>query len=319
MKTKNKWMSDILDTTKLVNVNIPGTHDSGTHGTIVPFAKTQDWTIEEQLNEGIRFLDIRLSKIISKDTLPGNILPSFYILMHGLAPVGGNFMEDVYTPVYNFLSKNPSEMIFMSIKSEKSTLLIDHEDIKDFLKLDKFYDSLKKIEDVILEDVRGKIVLLNRVTKKQNYFWDDLNIQDVYELKMGSYQQVIIPAVKERTQKICYPTLSGIKCYEQVLIPAVKERTQTMPDGWKYEEKTDHISKFLKINSANLSSKLNINFLTASSSSPEFFVPFTNGVSKNASIQNSYIAKKNWIANGMIFPMDYPTDSAIEKIISSNH
>ncbi|MCG8804103.1 hypothetical protein G1K75_00285 [Tenacibaculum finnmarkense] len=320
MINNKKWMSNISDKTKLVNVNIPGTHDSGTFGTVVAFTKTQDWSIEKQLKNGIRFLDIRLSKIISAGTIkPITTIPPQYILMHGPAPVGGNFLEDIYTPIFRFLENNPSEMIFMSIKSENSIFTIDHEDMKYFLKLDKFYDQPKKIEDVELQDVRGKVVLLNRVTENEGYSWNKLNIQDKYELEMGYYQQVIVPGVKERTQKICYPTFSGLKCYEQVIIPEVKERTQSVPNGWKYEKKTEHISNFIKSNHTNPSNKLNINFLTASSSNPQFYVPFTNGVSTNSRIQNSYIVRKNWSANGMIFPMDYPVNECINKIIESNN
>ena len=58
------WMSLLDENLRLNQVSIPGTHDSGTH--YVAFiksihAKTQSLNIKEQLEHGIRYLDIRLS------------------------------------------------------------------------------------------------------------------------------------------------------------------------------------------------------------------------------------------------------------------
>ena len=60
--TKN-WMSMLPNSTKLKDVSIPGTHDLGARygGDIV---EAQSWTVKEQLNAGIRFLDIRESELL---------------------------------------------------------------------------------------------------------------------------------------------------------------------------------------------------------------------------------------------------------------
>ena len=59
----NNWMSGLSDDTKLCDINIPGTHDSGTTYTTAVIsgiiASCQDDTIPEQLQKGIRYLDIR--------------------------------------------------------------------------------------------------------------------------------------------------------------------------------------------------------------------------------------------------------------------
>ncbi|WP_420571564.1 phosphatidylinositol-specific phospholipase C domain-containing protein [Kordia sp.] len=310
------WMSNLSNSKKLININIPGTHDSGTHGTVVPFAKTQSWSVERQLNNGIRFLDIRLSKSAKIPGVSEFLLANIFILKHGVAPVGGTFVDAVLVPVYEFLRKNPQETVLMSIKSEESTFKITSDDMKEFAALSYFYDHKKDIKNVELGDVRGKIVLLNRVTDDHGYAWANFKKQDVYELEMKHYEQIIVPEVKERTQRVCMP-FTDI-CYEQVIIIGVKERTKRMPCGWDYAKKTENISKFLKDNKDNVENKLNINFLTASSSDFVNYFAFTNGVEMNAIIQNEFIAKKNWYANGMVFPMDFPTPEAIEKIVSSN-
>lgn len=316
MASASNWMSSIPNSRKIIHVNIPGTHDSGTFNTVVPYAQTQSWSISEQLNNGIRFFDIRLSKVveIGEEKLP------VYILMHGPAPVGGELYNDVLAPIRDFLLSNPSEMVFMSIKEENSRLDMGNADLAFFTQVfPLFYDHHKGLRELTMGDVRGKVVMLNRVTEDYGYVWKDLNIQDEYELEMTYYQQVIVPGVRERTVRICKPwSFDTNDCYEQVIVPGVQERTQSVPVGWDYNKKTEHIATFLRRNTSNPENNLNINFLTASSSDVKFLVPFPHGVAKNATQQNRFIARKNWQANGMIFPMDYPTQEAIDKIITSN-
>ena len=53
-----EWMSGINDDTRLIDMSIPGTHDSGaTHSIFDVAGKCQDLTIKEQLNVGTRFFD----------------------------------------------------------------------------------------------------------------------------------------------------------------------------------------------------------------------------------------------------------------------
>ena len=63
MKNLENWMSRIDDSKKLILMNIPGTHDSAAYCmNRISFkcAKTQDLTIKEQLEIGIRDFDIRI-------------------------------------------------------------------------------------------------------------------------------------------------------------------------------------------------------------------------------------------------------------------
>lgn len=61
MVLPNAWMSKLNDTDTIDRINIPGTHDSGTsYLNSDNYHHTQDQTIGEQLQMGIRFLDIRL-------------------------------------------------------------------------------------------------------------------------------------------------------------------------------------------------------------------------------------------------------------------
>ena len=59
-----EWMKYIDDSLKINQINIPGTHDSGCYDTVWTVAQcsdTQSLTIKEQLEHGIRYLDIRLA------------------------------------------------------------------------------------------------------------------------------------------------------------------------------------------------------------------------------------------------------------------
>ena len=63
--TKN-WMSYLKDSIPVTEINLPGTHDSGTAYLQVPLVGslvggTQDYTIDKQMEKGIRAFDIRLS------------------------------------------------------------------------------------------------------------------------------------------------------------------------------------------------------------------------------------------------------------------
>ncbi|MBR4296566.1 MAG: phosphatidylinositol phosphodiesterase, partial [Bacteroidaceae bacterium] len=54
-----EWMKSVPDATPLCQLSIPGTHDSGALDGGEAF-QTQELTIEEQLEGGIRCFDIRL-------------------------------------------------------------------------------------------------------------------------------------------------------------------------------------------------------------------------------------------------------------------
>ena len=63
------WMESVDGSTYLSQMSIPGTHDSAASSKDsllcedYTFCKTQEKTIYEQLNGGVRFLDIRLKHI----------------------------------------------------------------------------------------------------------------------------------------------------------------------------------------------------------------------------------------------------------------
>jgi 1-phosphatidylinositol phosphodiesterase len=150
------WMKYVDGNLTLSELTIPGTHDTGTFRlqSLGP-AKCQELKLSEQLQAGIRFLDIRVAK--------GDKNDGVLWLYHGKPPLGVPLnvtFAAIADYCYGFLEANPSETILMSVKQEfgdsiarwfKSTISSRH---------DQWY--LGNSEVPKLDEVRGKIVLLRR-------------------------------------------------------------------------------------------------------------------------------------------------------------
>ena len=101
------WMTSLNGALPLSQFSIPGTHDSGAR--FEPFpgsAKCQNLTITEQLNAGVRFLDIRCRHV-----------DNAFTIHHGQVYQNINF-TDVLNSTLGFLDANPGETVIMSVKEE---------------------------------------------------------------------------------------------------------------------------------------------------------------------------------------------------------
>ena len=153
----NNWMQDIEDNRLVCKMSIPGTHDTGAY-TGNAWVKTQDKNIEQQLNSGIRFFDIRLVH-------QNGVLK----LCHGSHIFDTTFVGDVLKTTAEFLKEHPSETIIMTIKR-------DHDLDKDGGT--KYRGALQKAlegdraltpymvksfrSDFTLGDLRGKMLIISR-------------------------------------------------------------------------------------------------------------------------------------------------------------
>ena len=208
------WMSKVDDDTPLKQLFIPGTHDSGTFagnfhliqlvhtaditairylidkipGITLYYGRTQNWNVSKQLENGIRFLDIRISD--------SNMFHSYkFQIRHG-DDVGwgwvyhsyyGDFKKGIFDKVIEFLQINDQETVLMSIKKEGKNSTLDIKQFeKDFLEDSHFFTGSDA--NVTLKAVRGKIVLFSRSgfipsEKRPGIKWGDtenFNIQDNY-------------------------------------------------------------------------------------------------------------------------------------------
>ena len=178
------WMKNVSDDTRLIDMSIPGSHDSGaTHSIFDVAGKCQDLSIEEQLKIGTRFFDLRLQLV--KDE---------FRIIHG--PVDQNLkFKDVLNSLVNYIEKYNSEFIIISIKQEDSSI----DSLKSFeevltsnLKEHESFISFNKSFPETIKTLRGKIHIISRYNLDYGYpayyGWsddtsftlDNLYVQDNY-------------------------------------------------------------------------------------------------------------------------------------------
>jgi 1-phosphatidylinositol phosphodiesterase len=168
--TSSDWMS-IIDGNKLLSeINIPGTHESGTmhNNCDLGEGKCQDMMPIDILNAGGRILDLRLHY---HNAWPGE---DAFIIRHGICHCYTdsshgeelNF-DHVLDDCIDFLTANPKETVILLIKQNsdsnetiKFTQLMEG---KRYLDNDNYKDKIY-LGDTIpkLDDVRGKIVWVRR-------------------------------------------------------------------------------------------------------------------------------------------------------------
>ncbi|KAF8865444.1 phosphatidylinositol phospholipase-like protein C [Acephala macrosclerotiorum] len=110
------WMGKLKNETPLSALSIPGTHNSPTHHTALPSVRCQAVSVKEQLNNGVRFLDIRV-----QPESPANPSKDGLILVHSAFPIsltGNKYFRDLINTVHAFLEENPSETVIISLKRE---------------------------------------------------------------------------------------------------------------------------------------------------------------------------------------------------------
>jgi 1-phosphatidylinositol phosphodiesterase len=149
------WMLP-LDSTKLISeVTIPGTHDSGAHQGGAG-AECQTMSIEQQLNRGIRYFDIRCRHIQDR-----------FAIYHGAYRQDLLFGNDVLKICLDFLKNNPTEFLVFAIQSASS----EKDNSRSFEETFRWYIGEKyqcdanwylKNEIPSIQDVRGKIILIRR-------------------------------------------------------------------------------------------------------------------------------------------------------------
>jgi 1-phosphatidylinositol phosphodiesterase len=102
------WMAALDESLTLDQINIPGTHDSGTYGgSGVEGSRTQAMTITQQLNAGIRWLDLRL--------WPEGSDMRVY---HGIVAMP-LLLSTILMDIKDFLAAHPNEVVITCVKLEK--------------------------------------------------------------------------------------------------------------------------------------------------------------------------------------------------------
>ncbi|KAF2002793.1 1-phosphatidylinositol phosphodiesterase precursor [Amniculicola lignicola CBS 123094] len=157
------WMKALSSTLPLSAISIPGTHNSHTHYHALPSVRCQMVPVQTQLENGIRFLDIRVQPSHAEDASKKELY-----LVHGAFPVsltGTKYLEPMLKTCYEFLEKHPTETILVSLKREGVGSSTD-ELLSQILEQHYFAPN-KSIWHTsprlpYLGDVRGKLVLVRR-------------------------------------------------------------------------------------------------------------------------------------------------------------
>ncbi|PJG58680.1 phosphatidylinositol-specific phospholipase C [Aeromonas cavernicola] len=170
------WMVNLSDKLSIDRVSILGTHDSGSlyGGDIV---QTQSMSIANQLNAGVRFLDIRLRHI-----------NDVFAIHHDLV-FQNQFFGDVLNQAEKFLSDNPTEFILMRIKKEYTeegnTRRFD-ETLADYINRYSsiIYAANNGYSLPSVAEVRGKVVMLDDTGTYPpvGIRYDRFSIQDEYKV-----------------------------------------------------------------------------------------------------------------------------------------
>lgn len=151
------WMQEIEDNRLVCKMSIPGTHDTAAD-TGNGWTQTQEKSIKEQLNSGIRFFDIRLVH-------DNGVLK----LCHASVVFNKTLTEDVLRTTADFLRDHPSETVIMTLKR-------DHDYDKDGAM--KYKQALTRAleadpslsaymagnfrSNFTMKDLRGKMLLISR-------------------------------------------------------------------------------------------------------------------------------------------------------------
>ncbi|KAF2182174.1 PLC-like phosphodiesterase [Zopfia rhizophila CBS 207.26] len=159
----SNWMSGLPSNLPLSALSIPGTHNSHTYYRALPSVRCQVVSVKTQLENGIRFLDIRVQPAHATDTSKKDLY-----LVHGAFPVsltGTKYLEPILKTCCEFLENHPGETILISLKREGVGNSTDGH-LSQIL--EKHYITPNKgkwhigTEIPYLKDVRGKLVLVRR-------------------------------------------------------------------------------------------------------------------------------------------------------------
>ncbi len=288
------WMKKIDNYTIICDINLPGTHDSCTKYCQFSFiSKCQKTDINEQLNSGIRFLDIRVEK--DNEGLK---------LVHDISACktpkkAALYLENVIENCKRFLCENPSETILFCFKRDHGASSEETFDsfYKNYLQNDPVWYKENRIPSI--GEVRGKIVLLNRGNiDKNNPEYNDFNTG--INLSTWVYQKKNTEKIYETAELLGRNgTLTGNSfCVQDLygLTPQKKWSLAILPFLKNPPEVKDILIAFFSCSSLVYNPKRSANYINK----------------KLAHIALEKQKKYGWII------MDYPTKRFINEIINSN-
>jgi hypothetical protein len=120
MKNHQNWMGNLLDKKSPIaeqpinKILIPGTHDSGTYG-MDYLGQTQSLTIPQQLNNGVRYFDCRISHSYGSYYLYHTFDSPNKFVSPGDTPAANQ--DNVLYGIRTFLIDNPKEILILKFQN----------------------------------------------------------------------------------------------------------------------------------------------------------------------------------------------------------
>ena len=162
----NKWMSRIPDQKKIVLINIPGTHDSCAfymNRLGADFSTTQFHNIKEQLEIGIRRLDIRITSRNQFYETDEDIITCHGICDCYVSSKFGDMRKVTYKSVVldvkEFLEINPTETVIMATYKGRGDIKHLTRGAEIFFKYAGNI-ALRYNDNITLGEARGKIIFI---------------------------------------------------------------------------------------------------------------------------------------------------------------
>lgn len=287
----NNWMSGIADDTNIAGISIPGTHESCSRFQVGD-AQCQWFSIIQQLNRGIRFLDIRCNYETGSET--GLTQHIYFPVYHGIARQNILF-EEIQAQCVAFLDANPSEFILMNIQMNEGTedRAIGAQFGSKFLDLIEPYKDYWYMETGVkiqpgfgpvpnlptIHDVRKRIVL----------------VRSIAIMNSNSIVGWEIPSGESNRSKGGF-TWSGFNI--NGTSSEINSRTQNKWDDTDYAEKQPMVEQYIK----DAKDNANFGMLTFN------FASYTGYPGANAQEMNDWMKgylKTNWGFNTGIIALDF--------------
>jgi 1-phosphatidylinositol phosphodiesterase len=279
-------MAHLSDSTRLTDLTLPGTHDSGSFraGVTAAFSQTQNLNLEHQLSAGIRAFDLRLGWPAVPNLPPCRDLRDDLWVTHAEICMDQTFSQALAT-MTAFLAEHRSETLVVRVKEDP-----DKPDTATFSRivrnvLDRYRSYLYSTPgrfDPRLAQMRGKIVILQDWSHEPNQYglW----------LRMPFYGSQPVPVTQDEYKECGATKLGSIVTYFR------RATTANRPPGVT-------------------SPRLYSNYIsTACIYAP---VPRISAALLNPRIADAIHAHGDWTRLGLVFA-DFPPPDLIGSIIDVN-
>jgi Phosphatidylinositol-specific phospholipase C, X domain len=283
------WMSQLPDSAMLSRLTLPGTHDTCTAG-LIPLASSQSLSLADQLNHGIRYIDIRCKQV-----------DSLIEIYHGPISTGLGF-DNVTSDCVNFLAANPTECIVMQIKQGEDP---DVNPTGTFQQvLDTNYVQTELIVQGVLQNISG-------------FFYFDDRIPTLGEVRGKIVVVRRFDLDGSDPRGLTAKPWADNATFNVGVFAIQDQYNLAGSDDASMQYKWNAVDYLLGSRLTDASDTWYINFLSASSSIGDF-APYTAAAYMNPQLYDALSGGGPYPNGAGTLMMDFPDDNTIGMLISIN-